>query len=266
MKKIIITVIATIVLTAPFEEAKGQDSFITSANFPTVNIHTGINAKLSVGLWQFEPFLQLRPNFQVFEESVTAEIITEEGTSFEWHLSGFANTLFNGGIRFRITDRDRIILGVTQGGYRTPPSSARRGRSDIHFGYVHTQNLSQRVSLDFYALQTVAARSVYGRRVDEFIVIPLHFEYLATAIGVRLNYEIARNLKLNMQLGYTRLYSVRLIRDQEILRVRNNVLTRNLIDISVGIHYHIGRRQEIHRQRDGGFQRWGNHPARHQRR
>jgi len=55
MRKIIITLIATIVLVAIFEKAKGQAEII-SVDFPTTNATVGANLGLSISIWRLELF------------------------------------------------------------------------------------------------------------------------------------------------------------------------------------------------------------------
>ena len=244
MRKTIITVIATIVLIAPFEKAKGQTT-IVSADFPTTNVLTGVNAKLSFGLWRFEPFLGIGQYLQIFEESITI------GESSVWYVSRFTNAglMLNFGTNFRITDNNRIRFGV-----RTIADDLGRGRGTLGFihsylGYIRTQPLSERISLDLFLHATVPFP--YRSRVlylgdsfwDDF-----HFHYSAVIAGVRLNYKIANNLRLNVRLDYTRRYNVSFeeigIFEEWLSINSDKFVTRNLIDFSVGIHFHFGRQRQ----------------------
>jgi len=262
MRKIIITVIATIILIAPLEKAKGQDSFITSANFPTVNIHTGINAKLSFGLWRFEPFVGFGYYFQVFEERMTIEGMGSgwDGTpsllqteDYSERFTGFPMLSF--GMKFRITDRNRIKIG-----HMTAPSGGWLFEQ-TYLGYIHKINLLQRVSLDLSVRYGLYWGALFDGEADwndspalgSVGRFPFPFYYQFINFGARLNYEIVRNLKLNVQLGYTRRYNVSESwhmygHDMLDWRIENTsgerLFTRNLIDFSVGIHLHLGRQRQ----------------------
>jgi len=245
MRKIIITLIATIVMISPFEGANGQrltnETNITSAYFPTVNVLTGVNARLSIRLWRFEPFVQFGAFLQMFEERMAEEWWCErcwEGADYwvreEYHLPRFANKLItNIGTDFRITDSDRIRIGV-----RTEEIT---GIARPYLGYVRRQVLSQRISADLFLYTTIpftdGGSAVFG------------FLYNAVTAGIRLNYEIVRNLKLNIELDYTKRYNIR--HWSRTIALNNisgeRLTTRNLIDFSIGIHYHIqfgGRPQQ----------------------
>jgi len=306
MRKIIITVIATIVLIAPFGNVKGQgpqrpqQTIITSADFPTANVLTGVNAKISFGIWRFEPFVQFGGYLQMFEERMATETwrdnwIHGNGVAdgnWDWGLSStsefrsprFERTaIFNLGIAFRIADRHRIKIG-----YRSIPSVQSpssfghlklgntyevlegqqhigRGQDwdEFYLGYVHTVNLSPRVSLDLrvlYGLYWVFANtwpipwSDLRNPPGIINTTSLHSTYGFVSLGARLNYEIVRNLKLNVQLEYTRRYRVRYEwwMEGEMENISGErLLTRNLINFSIGIHYHIqfgGQQQAQQRQ------------------
>ena len=273
MRKIIITVIATIFMIAPFEKAKGQgwrppQTVITSADFPTVNILTGATGKLSLGLWRFEPFFQAGQFFQVFEEQMTIEttIWPWDGTpSFirqnEFHSQRFlGQTMLDLGIKFRITDRNRIKLGLVG-----IMDASRSGWEHYYWGYVHKVNLSQRINLDLSVRFSFfdGGRGIVNitERREHYNAENYSASYQSISFGTRLNYEILRNLKLNVQLGYTRRHSVtdgwHTSGYAEGLYTENTsgerLFTRNLMYFSIGIHYHIqfgGRQQQVaHRQR-----------------
>jgi len=300
MKKIIITVIVTIVLIAPFEKAKGQQrqTVISSADFPTTNILMGINAKLSFGLWRFEPFIEIGQYFQVFEEQMRAEIWDDMNLlirGVEYHSQRFASMqTMNIGTKFRITDRNRIILGFKLNGdpfrgvgsvvykdyssvYREERNAIGREFVQFYLGYSRREYLSERTSIEFSALFTPSRSRVIGNwgfgSFGGFVFShSFWYNYGAIDVGVRLNYEIVRNLKLNVQLRYTGRFNVTWWEAPENVN-NDRLITRNLLDFSVGIHYHIGRREQQQtapRQQQqrgrGNFQRWDNHPARHQRR
>ena len=262
MRKIIITVIATIVLIAPFEKAKGQDweqYKVTSANFPTVNILTGVNAKLSFGLWRFEPFFQLGGYLQMFEERMTTEgmWLGSDGTPHflrnELYSQRFAfREIFYVGVKFRVTDRDRIVFGVRQdGSVLFHRDGANWGYA--YLGYIRRESLSERMSIEFSVLFT-PSQSRWME--DDFWGFgsfgAIDFLFGAIDIGVKLNYEIARNLKLNVQLRYAGLFNVRYASWLRGLAPENisgeRLFTRNFIDFSIGIHYHLGRQRQQQQQ------------------
>ena len=262
MRKIIITVIATIFMIAPFEKAKGQwqeQTVITSSDFPTVNVLTGVNAKNSFGIWRFELFGQVGQYFfQLFEESMVLE------PSGGIHLPRFDHrTILDVGMCFRITDRNRIKMGWTMfwGGrldnartYHRADGTLYRRIYNAHLldrlylGYIHSINLFQRISLDLSVL--------YGTGTFNFGLASTNVRgtYQFINFGTRLNYEILPNLKLNVQLGYMGRHRVRYgwrslwriteSTNNEISPILRNisgerVLTRNIINFSIGIHYHI---------------------------
>ena len=261
MRKIIITFIATIILVTPFEKAQGQslESQII-ANSPTVNILTGVNAKISFGLWRLEPFVQIGRHLQMFEERMYVE-----GWGFisESYSPRFASgTIANTGMRFRITDNDRIKIG-----YLGVLSNSLRSRfgdqvwEQFYLGYIRRVNLSQRMSLDlsvshtsdwFHLLLDLPHHATFFQpagvshfRFSDFT--SRSFSYHSASIGAKLNFEVIRNLRLYGQLNYTRRYSV------ESLGVpaSDGVLTRNLLEFTIGIHYHLarGRAETAIRQR-----------------
>jgi len=231
MRKIIITVIATFFMIAPFEKVKGQSQIvITSANFPTVNILTGANAKLSLGLWRFEPFMRYGVLIQLFEERVEYEY----SVSYSGRFAIASNPKF--GLGFRITERDMVRFGMTI----IEPMS---GLGYVHFSleYVHKRNLSERTSLDLFGGIVYSGSSWGGRG---------WFEYSGVEFGVRWNYEIVRNLNFGIRLAYTRFlsWSAKSANHWRGEVVNADIfidnVTRNLIDFSIGIHYHLGRRQQ----------------------
>jgi len=239
MRKIIIPLIATIVLIATFEKAKGQDGW-TSADFPTINVLTGLNANLSFGIWRFEPFLKVGGYLQMFEESTTTERTRASSWSDmliqqdEFYSSRFL-AIFDFGTKFMITDRNRIEIGwiMTDGvrlGFGT-------WWQQFYLGYIHRVNLSHRVSLDFnvrygFNWLDVWFDSSYWRSPGRASGENYDVSYQFASLGARLNYEIFRNLNLNVQLGYTRRYNVRYAWTEDIIE---SVLTRNLINFSIGI-------------------------------
>ena len=296
MRKIIITVIATFFMIAPLEKAKGQiwvdrrqqENRLISADFPTTNILTGVNTRLSFGIWRFELFVQIGQFFQVFDERMTTEgwiydwVPREpdgrEGywdwrlrTREEFHSSRLESTLiFDYGIVFRVADRHRVKIGMTGmpfligvAGFGTNSNgcwlgstqhysylidgtvaSGRIGRGldwrYFYLGYMHSIDLSQRVRLDLNVQYGTTLRSL-GDINAHLSILTLVYQQIN--FGVRLNYEVVRNLRLNVQFGYTRRYSVRERQQQQDwwypLGNIETVLTRNLLDFSIGIHYHI---------------------------
>ena len=271
MRKIIITFIATIVLIATFEKAKGQrttQAVATSANFPTVNVLTGVNAKISFGIWRFEPFIQYRVHLQMLEERITIETMTIESwggvehSTVTHYSSRFDNgSILNFGMRFRITDNDRVKIGHKSSGHNSFSRLGSQFWMESYLGYIRKINLSQRKSLELSASHAlnwrplIPDRGLYKRSNGHVNFSGYRFEYLFVSIFGRLNYEIARNLNLNVQLSYTRRYRVR---DEIVAHVggwtMENIsgerfITRNIIDFSVGIHYHFGGQQQQAQQR-----------------
>ena len=243
MRKVIITVIATIFMIAP--TAKGQTWEIVYADFPTVNVLTGVNAKISFGLWRFEPFIEIGQYFQVFEESVMTEewrrswIWDWQGGDYsDWELSGkreryvprFANMqIINLGTRFRITNRSFIIVGCIM-------NFTSRSFDWYHpyLGYIRRESLSQRASIELSIL-------LNPRWPRELSAVHYGFgpRYGLVAVGAGLNFEIFNNFYLTTQLMYLRRLGVYLRGYNRERVASDNILTRNLIDFSIGIHYHI---------------------------
>ena len=269
MRKIIITVIATIVLTASFEKAKGQwqeQTVITSADFPTVNVLTGVNTKLSVGIWRFDVFAQIGGYLQMFEERMMMEgaWLGEDGTlrfsRNEFHSPRFERTaILDYGIGFRVTDRHRVkiglmgmpfkiimtnaMLGSIQGITNASPDGIVQQLYDrghdwrkFYLRYSYGINLSQRVRLDLNVQYgtTFENGSDTWARFGSYNILFQHISF-----GTKLSYEIARNLKLNARLRYTRRYSVRGVSWRPLIENIESIFTRNLVDFSIGIHYHI---------------------------
>jgi len=257
MRKIIITVIATFFLIAPFEKAKGQwqeQTVITSADFPTVNVLTGVNARLSFGFWWFELFGEIGQCFQVFEEQMTTETWGWSSWIGNWQLSNrteYYSPRFqsmpsvNFGMKFRVTDRDCIILGYS-GNFLLSWHRVFNWSHHFYLGYIRRENLSQRTSIEFSVLYT-PSRSLWSWLEGDswgFGGLGSRTSFLLGAmdVGVRLNYEVVRNLKLNVQLGYVGRFNVRQSTSWEIYAENvsgERLLTRNFLNLSVGVHYHF---------------------------
>ncbi|MCL2417219.1 MAG: hypothetical protein FWD02_04710 [Bacteroidales bacterium] len=249
MKKIIVT-LTIVTLFATAEKATAQRAYrVISAEFPFVNIRTGVNAELSTRLWRFEPFFKLGAYVQLFRErgAYGWEFTNWQG-EHQWESGGehytprFADIMMGGlGINFRITDNDRIRFEGEA--LSTPGSGSGFGRlsgTRAYLGYVRTQNLSQRTSVDLYFLHTLL--DDLSRNWFDFAdIVIIH---RIAKVGGRLNYEIIPNLKLNVQLEYARRYNLSAKlwawSESEIeLEGLERILTRNLINFSVGIHYRI---------------------------
>ena len=227
MRKIIITFISTIFMIAPFEKLKGQrEPTIMPVDFLAANVLTGANATLSLGLWRLEPFFQFGQYLRVFADSVTIERYRWDGVRTEYRLQGSTSMqTMNIGARFRITDRDYIKAGLM-----LDVSSGFDGHEMLWLGYVRREYLSQRTNVELSVLLNPWFLSGY----EWFAGINgVGFDYDFIAFGARLNYEIFTNFYLTAQLMYSRRFNV---------SERNNfndILTRNHINFSIGIHYHI---------------------------
>jgi len=274
MKKTIITVIATIVLIAPFENAKGQDFTPSIERFPAVNVFVGANVGLSLWVGRFELLLpQVGYGLRLFEEKFVrtttswwnGELYTFVDTTFiSQRLAGMLDIrggVVPLGLGFRISDRDIIRLGFkVRGCFRAWDLEhiiLSGGFLGGFLKYVHRRNLSERTSLDL-------SLSVESRVYD-------FFGGVGVGIGGRWNYEIIPNLFFGLQLRYAMLFDIRNALWEVEFGERHPM--RNSIDFTVGLHYNIqlgGQRQTTQRQQQqrgrGDFQRWDNHPARHQRR
>jgi len=266
MRKIIIAIIVTIFLIAPLEKAKGQHLRLTieSADFPTANILTGVNAKISFGLSRFDLFLQAGQYVQWLEERLVSAHYNWDGLYWErnpWqpehYLQRFASmTMLNGGIKFRITDKDRAILG-----FRAEfPDLQGFVLWHYYFGYARRENLSQRTNIELSILLNPRWPQVL-RVNHEIQGVGAHVRYGLVAVSAGLNFEISNNFYLTTQLTYLRRYGVNwyggVDGDGVSLWVMNDnilarILTRNLINFSIGIHYHIpifGGQQQQAQQR-----------------
>jgi len=258
MRKIIITSIITVFMTVPFESAKGQTQWgeyrVVSANFPTVNVLTGVNAKISFGIWRIEPFIEIGRYRQMLEERIVIE--GRDGTE-GFHSPRFANgRILDLGTRVRITNNDRIKLGI-----RGVPGDL-RSRFGSHYwwaqsylGYIRSINLSQRMSLDLSISHALRWHLILGseRGSGQAFFDSYAFEHLFVNIGSRLNFEIARNVKLYARFIYTGRY--RFVYGGGRGHIENvsgeKLITRNVLDFSIGIHAHLGR----HRPADPRTQR-----------
>ena len=241
MKKTIITIVTTIVLITSFEKAKGQDWEVVSADFPTINILTGANARLSFGLGRFEIFGQIGQYLKLFEEQMTMERLrcTLDVCSIEErHLSlRFANAV-NGGAIFRVTDRNLVILGYTICLHRYLRLNVGSQFGYIYLGYIRRENLSQRMDIELSALLTPPAWWFLGNVSGS----ARWGAYGVVTAGARLSYEVFSNFHLTMQLAYSRKFSVkteRWLRNRLVVPNPDDIITRNLIDFSIGVHYHI---------------------------
>jgi len=243
MRKIIITVIATFLMIAPLEKLKGQ-TFV-APDFPTTNIHAGVNANLSFGLWRFEPFVQLEQAFQVFEESMTLQIypwINNLLFSREFNSSRLENIIrFNFGTKFRITDRNRVIFGLKEstfilGSHRSFDQYRELLRRwHPYFGYIRRESLSRRIDMELSVLFSPLERREFAWGTGDLILT-----HSILAVGAGLSYEVFNNFNLKMQLMYSRMLNV-YSSDLEMFAVPNSTefITKNLINFSIGIHYHI---------------------------
>ena len=288
MKKTIITVIATIVLIAPFENAKGQDFTPSIERFPAVNVFVGANVGLSLWVGRFELLLpQVGYGLRLFEEKFVrtttswwnGELYTFVDTTFiSQRLAGMIDIrggVVPLGLGFRISDRDIIRLGFKARGrsfrawdleHIVDQMILSGGFLGGFLEYVHRRNLSERTSLD---LSLDLSLSLFGEYGGNQL-----FGNIGVGIGGRWNYEIIPNLNIGVQLRYAMLFDARtdgVDARTDVVVVRHPM--RNSIDFTVGLHYNIqlGRqRQATQRQQQqrgrGDFQRWDNHPARHQRR
>jgi len=242
MRKIIITVIATFFMIAPFEKAKGQwEAVVTSADFPTANVLIGANTKLSFGLGRLEPFIQIAPHLRIFEESMTLRISLNEQVEYREYRSPRLATVgvMNVGIKLRITDSDYAIVGLTGNNWGilnwgTWERYYYNYWHRAYLGYIRRERLSRRVSADLSAL---FSPPLWG--LADFRMPATNFEYGALAIGAGLNYEIFNNFKLTLQLMYLRKFAVEVGRFALSSFPTNGIITRNLVEFSIGIHYRI---------------------------
>ena len=240
MRKIIIAFIITIFMIAPSENVKGQwQSIITEAHFPTVNVLTEINTKLSFGIGRVELFGQFGLYFQTFEDKVTIETWNFEGLHqrLELHTQRFAPMeIINAGIKFRITDKDRIILG-----YKISDNILRLSGNLLlrqsYLGYIRRENLSQRMNVELSLLLN-PGWSFLGNLSSSIRSLGGYGRGGFAAFGAGLNYELVRNLNLNLRLKYTRWYNVRHPQWLEVVTTERH-FTYNFINFSIGIHYHI---------------------------
>jgi len=261
MKKIIITVIATIVLIAPFKNARGQSHTQRSYTHynPAVNVLIGVNAKISFGIWRFEPFFQVGGHWQMFEERMTSEM----WNNFAEFHSEFRSPRFEGrsildfGMALRITDRNRVKAGTVatvsrmgsiqhyyENGINKQYFNRGLNWTQYYLAYIHRINLSQRVYLNLNVQYGVGwtrwrlplETFPYGT-LFRYVGTPYHLFGFAT----QLNYAIFSYLKLNVQLGYTRRYDTRnSLPTVEGTRPPN----ANLLDFSVGVHLYVRRHQQ----------------------
>jgi len=235
MRKVIIAIIATIFLIAPFEKAQGQ-AFIYP-DFPTTNIHTGVNTRLSLGIWRFEPFVELGFYFQVFEERMTMESTWVDWSGIphfwrdEFYSQRFAPMdIFNIGIKFRITDRDRIVFGSRENGLRLLSRGVFATWEYVYLGYMRRESLSERMNIELSVLFSPETSALWHPTVTR--------SSSAVTFGVKLRYEIFNNFNLAMRLMYLRRFNVSLPDDLVVVSP-NNTFTQNIVDFSIGIHYHI---------------------------
>jgi len=174
MRKIIITIITTIVLVAPFERLDARTytivhdwggnrryTFEFSSNVPTLNILTGAHGKISLGgIWRFYPFIQVAPYLQWREKNIRASQKGEYRGFFEWGYSvqrfwigsrryteyhspkRSLNTIFSAlpkiGFEFRISNRNFIRASANIGSYFSAE-------------YIRRKRVSQRLSIDLSA-------------------------------------------------------------------------------------------------------------------
>jgi len=242
MRKIIITFIATVFMIVPFEKAKAQR--IISADFPTTNVTIGATAGISLSIWRIEVFMppsigliQLGYGLQLFEERIT--LMDQGGMISEYHLPRLSGrmSLRLGYLGFKITGRDIIRAGLS-----IDVDGVLRGFYDIFLEYVHTRCLSQRISLGLSVGVGYSAPNMSGfgsTSVFDFesdMAVEFGFGHTAIELGIKLNYEILRNLYFGIRLGYTSRF-VNEVRGLENPEMFSNNFTRNFLDFSVGLHY-----------------------------
>jgi len=250
MRKIIITIIATFFIIAPLEKAKGQTQTMTSADFPTVQVLIGTNAKLSFGLERFDLFLEIGQFLLLFQERATIRTTRMweggETTFGEYYTPSFFNMwAFRPALGFSITERDIVRVTATSTANQFVDIFNYEWDFRVFLEYIRRQNLSQRTRINLSAgiIYAFWASCFYFRT----------HSYLGARTRAKLDYKLTPNLKLNVQLGYTRTVNV----GQSFWRHRSmesleTFLTRNIFDFSVGIHYHIplgGQQQQQAQQR-----------------
>jgi len=243
MKKIIITLAIAIMLVL-FQKAKGQTP--TTTRYPDVNVLIGADLRLSFRLWRFEPFIQLGGSTQLFQERITEKLtVGIWDMESKYNSRKFVNTFRGpGGIKFRITENDRIkyrldvpmiVRAGTFTNYFGVEFFLRRILVQNNLGYVRKQRLTERINMDLYVLHTFGSY-----RYSHGVGRPEQGDFLALTIGSRLNFEIISNLSLGVQLEYARRYRIQ----SENTFFEESILIRNIIDFSIGIHYHFGGRQQ----------------------
>ena len=257
MKKTIAITVVAIFLIIPLEKVKGQSStVITSAESPSVNVLTGVHAKLSVGhfgiigmllpiplsffefpiepqwLRRFEWFVELRPQWQLFDQKMTTETSSWDGVENREYNSHRFIALGSYGFDVRIIGNNYLRSGAS--GAIINQRAVLRG---ARLGYVRKQNLSERARIDLSALLVIEYQDLlFPPSGDD--INPFFISYNGLMFSARFNYEIARNLSVGVHLGYTRRFSTwASVENVEAITIPN------LIDFSVGLHYHIYPRQ-----------------------
>ena len=275
MRKIIITVIATILMVS---EAQGQvfpgfdgrlkweASSVDGKNFPGTNFSLGIDGKVSAQIWRAEPFLRSSFHAQVLEENMSLSHWTNVyespwtkfyGTGKSNFGSGslpivWANTF---GLDFRVVGNNFIRIQTQGRGVSGSLNANRRGRVNS-VGITRRQPLGDNTSLDFHLLHgrggdNFSGQSVFSlyalyqdgsrmvetdRRETESVPVVLHNNI--TEAGATLRHDIGRNIALTASATFTNTTtrSGGLTVPEVDLDEDFTGMSRNLFTVSVGVH------------------------------
>jgi len=236
MKKLI-KIVCTIALLSTAQGTFGQPpSVVEWDDFPVVTLFTGVNFKVSLNrIWRFEPFVEVGQHAQFFRGEWYRQIFWQANVS---SLSHYNPSLFTRstslrfGTDFRLTASDHIrVLSH----YRMPivGGSIRADEFVFLLGYVRKQDLTERMSMDF----SISCGILGSRRLMNDRNVSLGgYNFTSLEAGVRLNYNLTPNLKLNLDVRYlAKLEDVS--RSAFIEGIERT--TRNIITTSVGLHYRI---------------------------
>ncbi|MCL2414345.1 MAG: hypothetical protein FWC94_03735 [Bacteroidales bacterium] len=269
MKKLI-KIVCTVALLSTAQNASGQPGvpIVEWDDFPAVTVFTGVNFQVSLNrIWRFEPFVEVGQHAQFFRGEWYRQIFWQTNVSSLSHYNPAMfkrSTSLRFGTDFRITANDHIRVLCH---YRMPIAGGRMRADEFVFllGYVRKQDLTARMSMDF----SISYGILGSRRLMNNRNVSLGgYNFTSLEAGVRLNYNITPNLKLNFCVRYlAKLEDVS--RSTQIEGIERT--TRNIITASVGLHYRIplsvnDRPQNHTLQCPPGQRNWGgpstefNHP------
>ena len=205
-------------------------------DFPTTTVFAGANFGASLNrIYRFEPFVKIGQHAQFSRGEWYRRITWQDGVSSRSHYNPAMftrSTNIRFGTDFRLTASDHIRVVCH---YRIPfaGGAIRADEFVLLAGYVRKQNLTARTSLDFSVLYGVLGSR---RLMNNENVALAGYDFISIEAGVRLNFSINENLKLNFDVRY-----LNKLEDTYRSPIMQGIeqTTRHIVTTSVGLHYTI---------------------------